>query len=521
MLRSARAVDAVSQIYAGASGREAEAMQLCSAITGGIPLGELLPRAAEAGAADVRVYGCVCDSRSVAPGDLFVAIRGSRVDGADFVAEAAARGAVAIACEEPLIDSPLPVIPVADARETFARLCQHFAGNPGQRLKLIGVTGTNGKTTTAHLIATILSAAEFECGLIGTLGYFDGADLEPAAWTTPPADVSAELLRRMVAHGCTHAVMEVSSHGLDQARVAGLDFEAACITNIRRDHLDYHRTWDRYRAAKAKLIAQVKPGGPVVINADDAGAASLLPLIDGPVLTIGLEADADISAEIIEQCLSEQTFLLTAGSETVPVRTSLIGRHHVSNCLAAAAVGLALGIDLLTVVRGLESVKRVPGRLERLECGQPFGVFIDYAHTPDALETVLATLRGLTGGKLICVFGAGGQRDAGKRPLMGKAVERFADLAVVTSDNPRRENPAQIIREIVAGFHSTEKVEIVPDRATAIRWALSAAEPGDCVLIAGKGHERYQIVGDQRIAFDDAEVACEWLYEVCPYADAA
>lgn len=496
-------------------------MQLCSAITGGVPLGKLLPEAADYDAADLRVYGCVCDSRSVAPGDLFVAIRGQRVDGTLFAAEAAQRGAVAIACEEPLIESTLPVVRVANARETYARLCQQFAGNPGDRLKLIGVTGTNGKTTTSHLIAGILSAAGYDCGLVGTLGYFDGIDLEPASWTTPPPDVLADLLARMAANGCSHAVMEVSSHGLDQARVAGLNFEAACVTNVRRDHLDYHPTWDDYRQAKAKLFRHLKPSGLAVINADDAGAAGLLPMLDGAALTIGIEAEADITATIVEHCLSEQTFLLTAGSDTVPVRTRLIGRHHVYNCLTAAAVGLAQGIDLLTVVRGLESVKRVPGRLERLECGQPFGVFVDYAHTPDALETVLTTLRGLTAGKLICVFGAGGGRDPGKRPLMGHAVDRLADLAIVTSDNPRRENPAQIIREIVSGFQSTERVEVVPDRATAIRWALSAAEPGDCVLIAGKGHERYQVIGDQRIAFDDAEVACEWLYEVCPYADAA
>ena len=496
-------------------------MQLCSAITGGVPLGKLLPDAGAHAAADLRVYGCACDSRSVSPGDLFVAIRGRRVDGTLYAAEAAERGAAAIACEEPLIESTLPVIRVADARETYARLCQQFAGNPGDQLKLIGVTGTNGKTTTSHLVAGILSAAGYDCGLIGTLGNFDGVDLEPASWTTPPADVLADLLGRMAAHGCSHAVMEVSSHGLDQSRVAGLKFEAACVTNVRRDHLDYHRTWDEYRAAKAKLFRHLKPSGLAVINADDAGAAGMLPMLEGAALTVGIEAEADITATIVEQCLSEQTFLLTAGSDTVPVRTRMVGRHHVYNCLTAAAVGLAQGIDLLTVVRGLESVKRVPGRLERLECGQPFGVFVDYAHTPDALETVLTTLRSLTAGKLICVFGAGGQRDPGKRPLMGQAVDRLADLAIVTSDNPRRENPAQIIREIVSGFQSTERVEVVPDRATAIRWALSAAEPGDCVLIAGKGHERYQVIGDQRIAFDDAEVACEWLYEVCPYADAA
>ena len=224
-------------------------------------------------------------------------------------------------------------------------------------------------------------------------------------------------------------------------------------------------------------------------------------------------ANAEITATALEKCISEQTFLLTAGSETIAVRTRMIGRHHVSNCLVAAAVGLTYGIDLPTVVRGLESVEYVPGRLQRLECGQPFGVFVDYAHTPDALECTLQTLREVTRGRLICVFGAGGDRDRRKRPLMGRAVEAGADLAIVTNDNPRTEDPQQIIREILDGFRNPEAAEVIPDRADAICRALGAAEAGDCVLIAGKGHENYQIVGHQRFEFDDAQVARDWLYE--------
>ncbi|MFZ5828533.1 MAG: Mur ligase family protein, partial [Planctomycetota bacterium] len=253
---------------------------------------------------------------------------------------------------------------------------------------------------------------------------------------------------------------------------------------------------------------------------DDSATAGYLPNIDGPVLTVGMNSTAEITGTLIEQYRSEQTFLLTAGSETAPVRTRMIGEHHVRNCLTAAAVGLAYGIDLATVVRGLEAVTQVPGRLERIECGQPFGVFVDFAHTPGALEVTLRSLRQVTSGRLICVFGAGGERDRQKRPLLGNVAERHADLLVLTNDNPRGEDPRKIIAEILTGISRPAEVQILPDREAAIRWALAAARTGDCVLIAGRGHERNQIVGNQRIPCDDREVAREWLYEVQPYADA-
>lgn len=496
-------------------------MQLCPSAGSAISLRQLLPDADLLGAGDIEVAGCACDSRRVAAGDVFVAIDGSQDDGRQHVAEAVARGACAVVCEPPLVEAGAPVVAVANARETFGRLCQELAGRPSQQLKVIGITGTNGKTTTAHLVASVLSTAGIDCGLIGTLGYFDGATMEPAVWTTPPADTLARLLGRMVHNGCTHAVMEVSSHALDQARVAGMQFDAACLTNVRRDHLDYHRTLDDYRVAKSKLFRQLVPQGVAVVNADDPTSAGYLNRLDRPVLTVGVRAAAEISGTLVEQMVSEQTFLLTAGSETVPVRTRMIGLHHVYNCLEAAAIGLAYGIDLMTVVRGLESMKQVPGRLERIECGQPFSVFVDFAHTPDALNATLTALRDVTRGRLICVFGASGERDHGKRPQMGRAVEQLADLAIITSDNPRSENPTAIIRDVLGGFESNAKTEVVPDRATAIRWALGSAAPGDCVVIAGKGHETYQIVGAQRIPFDDREVAKEWLYEVRPFADAA
>ncbi len=491
-------------------------MQVVFGGGGGISLRRLLPEAEFLGADDIGVTSCCCDSRQVRPGDLFAALPGSVHDGHHFAREAAARGAGAVLAQRPVGGLHLPICLVADSRVAYGRVCQALAGDPSKHVRVIGVTGTNGKTTTACLIAGVLSAAGHGVGLLGTLGGFDGVELQESRLTTPPPDELARWLARTVANGCSHAVLEVSSHALDQSRVAGIELDAACVTNVRRDHLDYHRSILDYRLTKSRLLEHLSGHGFAVINADDPTSASYLARIDVPVLTIGIHSAAEISATILERYISEQTFLLTAGDETVPVRTRMIGTHHVYNCLIAAAAGLAYGIDLLTVARGLEAVEHVPGRLQRLECGQPFGVFVDYAHTPDALTCCLQTLREVVDGRLICVFGAGGDRDQHKRPLMGRAVESGADLAVLTTDNPRTEHPRTIQRDVLRGFRLPEQVVAIPDRAEAIRWALLEARLGDCVLIAGKGHETYQIVGHRRIDFDDCEVARRWLYQAQP-----
>ena len=488
-------------------------------LVGHLSLRELLPEAEFLGADDIRVSGCACDSRQIAAGQLFAALPGSRHDGRQFIAEAVARGCAAVLAQPPVPEIALPTCIVANARDAYGRICQALAGNPSQKLKLIGITGTNGKTTTSCLIAGILAEAGFRLGLLGTLGYLDGETLREASHTTPPADQLATLLARMVRHGCSHAVMEVSSHALDQSRVAGVQFDAACVTNVSHDHLDYHRTLYDYRLSKSKLFGYLSPEGLAVINADDPTSAGYLHQLDGPVLTVAMRSAAEITGTLIEQCLSEQTFLLTAGNETAPVRTRMIGVHHVYNCLIAAAVGLSYGLDLPMVVRGLEGVEQEPGRLERIECGQPFGVFVDFAHTPDALTHCLRTLREVTQGRLLCVFGAGGDRDRQKRPPMGAAVESLADVAIVTSDNPRSEDPWQIAADVLQGFQEPGEAELMLDRTKAIHWALGNARLGDCVLIAGKGHEDYQIIGDRRIPLDDREIARTWLYEMQPYAE--
>jgi UDP-N-acetylmuramoyl-L-alanyl-D-glutamate--2,6-diaminopimelate ligase len=491
-------------------------MQSCPERGDRIRLREVLPEAEFVGTDDIEVGGCSRDSRLVQPGELFAALPGSRVDGHDFAAQAAARGCAAILAQRPMGGLSVPVCYVPDSRVAYGRVCQALAGNPSRQLKVVGVTGTNGKTTTTHLIASILSTAGLKPGLMGTLGSFDGEEFEPSPMTTVPPEVLAAWLSRMVRNRCSHAVLEVSSHALDQSRIAGIGLDAACVTNVQRDHLDYHHSIRDYRLTKSRLLDYLAGDGFAVLNADDATSAVYLGRVTSPALTIGIRSAAEITGSLLERSASEQTFLLSAGSQHIPVRTRMIGTHHIYNCLMAAAVGLAYGVDLAAVVRGLEAVQHVPGRLERLECGQPFGVFVDFAHTPDALTGCLQTLRDVTEGRVICVFGAGGDRDRQKRPLMGRAVEADADLAVITNDNPRNEDPQAIAQDILLGFSHPQAAAVILDRAQAIAWALAQAQPGDCVVIAGKGHEKYQIFGSRRVDFDDAQVARQWLYVMQP-----
>jgi len=487
-------------------------VRTCSVADRLLSLRALLPEAEFIGADDICPFRCTSDSRRVRPGDLFAALPGDRYDGHQFIAEAIRRGATSVLCERRQSGLGVPCGIVPHVHHAYGRLCQALAGNPSFNLKLIGITGTNGKTTTSCLIASVLLKAGHRVGVAGTLGYFDGQEIEPATHTTPPPDTLAPLLARMVTNECSHATLEVSSHALAQSRIAGVRLDVACVTNVSRDHLDYHNSLQDYRLAKSKIFDYLAPEGVAVVNADDAIAMGYLRHFPGPALTVGIRQSAEITATPLEQFPSEQTFLLTAGSETVPVRTRMIGAHHIYNCLTATAVGLTYGLDLATVVRGLEAVDYVPGRLQRIECGQPFSLFIDYAHTPDALAGTLQALRKVTSGRLICVFGAGGDRDRQKRPLMGREVEKLADCAVLTSDNPRHEDPQEIVADIRDGFQQPAAARVIIDRTEAIHWALAQARPGDCLLIAGKGHEDYQIVGEERIPLDDRQIAENWLY---------
>ncbi len=377
--------------------------------------------------------------------------------------------------------------------------------NLSDRLRVVGVTGRNGKTTTSCLIAGILAHAGNKVGLLSRLGYFDGEDVEYAAEPTPEPDRLAALLARMLQNGCTYAVMDVSNRGLEQSLAAGLHYDAACVTNFAEKN-------------GLTLFDHLRGEGLAVLNADDPASAGYLRRIDGPALTVGINSPAEIMGTPIEQFPSEQTFLITAGSDTMPVRTQMIGRHHIYNCLSAAAVGLAYGVELPRIVRTLEAAKHVPGRLERIECGQPFSVFVDFARTPDALAGCLQTLRAVTRGRLICVFGVESEDDEPKHPLLGRVLEQGADAAIVTSADPLDEDPTAVIQDLLSGFKRPDRAEIIPQRRAAIHRALSLAQTGDCVLIAGKGYETLHIEDVENLSPDDRQIASDWLYEVRPFA---
>ncbi|MCK4601179.1 MAG: UDP-N-acetylmuramoyl-L-alanyl-D-glutamate--2,6-diaminopimelate ligase, partial [Phycisphaerae bacterium] len=368
-----------------------------------------------------------------------------------------------------------------------------------------------GKSTVTHLIREILTAARYKAAMLGTISYETGRRSTPAVTTTPDPVSLAEMTAEMVEAGKTHLVMEVSSHALDQRRTAGIDFSNVVLTNISGDHLDYHKTMAQYTAAKRRLFEQAGAGSSAVINRDDPSGAAFAAATEAEVLWYGLSPAAKLRGRIERIDTAGTHFAMILGDCEVPVATPLIGRHNVLNCLAAAGACATLGVELSTVAEALAKVEYVPGRLQRVRVAAPYQVFVDYAHTDDAMENVLAALRPLTSGRVIVVFGCGGDRDRSKRPRMARIAERLADRIVITSDNPRSEDPQVIINEIVAGLSEMgrSRTDVVADRRAAIDLAIGRANASDVVLIAGKGHERYQVVGSERIDFDDIAVAAE------------
>jgi UDP-N-acetylmuramoyl-L-alanyl-D-glutamate--2,6-diaminopimelate ligase len=478
---------------------------------GAVSLREALPKSRWLRAGDVRFSSCTSDWRVCRPGDVFFALTTADGDGHEDAALAVEKGAAAIVAER-LVPVDAPVVLVKDSRAALARVCQALAGHPSRQLRTIGITGTAGKTVTSMLLASILEAAGQTAGVMSSLGNSDSVTQSAATGQTPTAPEFADWLRRMAVAEVGAAVLEISSQALAQRRTSGIGLDAAVLTNIKQDHLDEHNTARAYHRIKRRIFSLLKPGGLAVVNADDHRCRNLIPKLKGPVLTYALHAEADITASVLERSRSEQTFLITAGSDSVPVRTRMIGDHHVSNCLAAAAVGLALGFDLDTIVRGLEAVERIPGRLERLECGQPFGVFVDAAAAPDTLALAIKTVRQVTSGRVFVVCGSRGGSDRNQRALVGRVLERGCRVPVITSDDPGHEEPLQIAHGLLDGFNKPHKAQVIPDRAAAIRWALSQAREGDAVLIAGKGDRGGQLVGRKRMKHDDREVACAWLY---------
>jgi UDP-N-acetylmuramoyl-L-alanyl-D-glutamate--2,6-diaminopimelate ligase len=466
---------------------------------------------------DIEITEVAYDSRKVKPGTLFVAIRGEKADGNNFVSDAAARGAAAIVSEQSrpeTIAANFPWIKVPDARKVLASVGANYFGRPADVLKLVGITGTNGKTTTSYLVDSILRAAGCEVGLLGTIAYRLVRETRPATHTTPESLDLQNFLADVVRAGGTHAVLEASSHALALDRLWGCPFAVAIFTNLTRDHLDYHKTFEDYFAAKRRLFegAGAAAPGVAVINQDDAYGKQLAGLA-ARTLTYGLEPGADITARKPELSFSGLEFRAETPIGKIDVRSALVGRFNVSNILAAIGAGVALHLTPEVIAAGIAQLSSVPGRFERIDLGQPFLVVVDYAHTDDALRNLLSTAKELhAGGRIITLFGCGGDRDRTKRPLMGEAAGRSSDVVVLTSDNPRSEDPLLIINDAIVGVQRTKaKVLVEPDRERAIEIALDQARPGDIVLLAGKGHETSQVLRDASIDFDDREMARRML----------
>jgi UDP-N-acetylmuramoyl-L-alanyl-D-glutamate--2,6-diaminopimelate ligase len=459
---------------------------------------------------DLEITGVCEDSREVRPGNLFVARAGTKVDGARYLSDAAHRGAVAAVVQTKSTPSALPQIVVEDTAVAASTLANLFYGDPSSKVRVLGVTGTNGKTTTTYLIRHILSTIKSRCGMVGTVEIDDGLTRREASMTTPAATDIAALLATMRDKGCRACAMEVSSHALDQRRVAGVTFAGAAFTNLTGDHLDYHKTMDNYAAAKAALFATLSQTAVAVVNDDDKWSDRMVRDCQGRVIRFGFGKNADYRARDVAITATGSNFILHTPDGRAEVNMQLIGRHNIENALAASAlVGEVFGLSVHQIAAGLRDAAGAPGRLQAVRLGQPFAVLVDYAHTDDALENVLTALRPLTRGKLRVLFGCGGDRDRTKRPRMARTAEKLADALYVTSDNPRTEDPQSILEEVVAGLSqiARHRATVEIDRRTAIERILGDAGPGDVVLIAGKGHENYQIIGTEKRHFDDVEEA--------------
>jgi len=464
--------------------------------------------------ANLQVKGITCDSKAVKKSFVFVAIKGSRQDGSRFIKDAVANGAGIVVVEEGQRKIKVPekvkLLKVNDCREFLSEACAEFYGRPSGKIKIIGITGTNGKTTVAYLIEAIAKKAGYACGVIGTINHRFKDQKITAKNTTPGPGELQELLSKMLKQRIKYCAMEVSSHALDQKRVAGVNFTHAIFTNLTQDHLDYHKNLENYFQAKAKLFRALTPASVAIINNDDQYSRRLKQLTSAKVLTYGIKNKADFSARNIKFSMSGSTFTLSAPGIKAKMKSNLVGRHNIYNILTAIAWGFSENLDFGKIQSAIENFKTVPGRLEKVNSGKGYNIFVDYAHTPDALFNAISSLRPLAGKKIIVVFGCGGERDKLKRPKMGRIVTQLADYAIITSDNPRSEDPMRIIRDICAGIRKNN-FRVIPDRFKAIQAGLRLAEKDDCLLIAGKGHENYQVLKNKVLNFSDRKAAQKCL----------
>lgn len=481
-------------------------------------LARLVPGAVLEGDAALEVGAIFHDSRKVVGKGLFVCIPGATVDGHDYIAQAARSGAVCALVERDVaVPEGMARLKVADVRAAVRRIAPYFYDYPGRRMRMIGITGTNGKTTTSYLIRAILREAGYRVGLVGTIQAMVDDEALPVKNTTPDVVDLQNLLAIMAERGAQYAVMEVSSHALDQERAAGCEFDTAVFTNVTQDHLDYHKTFENYIAAKAKLFALVgaesatKQGKAVVVNADDAAGAAMLAASCCRTLTYGMRG-GELRAEDVSVTAQGVSFTVTGAFGRMPLKLKLTGLFNVYNALAAVGASLAEGVAPETIRAALEKFASVPGRFELVNAGQSFSVIVDYAHTPDGLENILKTARQIAKRRIITVFGCGGDRDRTKRPIMGRIAAELSDVVIATSDNPRTEDPEFILSQVEEGVLPAlggKEHHKITDRRAAIFAAIRMAQPDDIVVIAGKGHENYQILRDKTIHFDDKEVARE------------
>jgi UDP-N-acetylmuramoyl-L-alanyl-D-glutamate--2,6-diaminopimelate ligase len=471
---------------------------------------------------NIEIGGIAVDSRKVRQGDLFVALRGERTDGHEFLPQAARAGAAAALVEREIPSLPLPAVRVPSTAAALPAAAARFYGDPTAKLAVVGVTGTNGKTTVTYLLESIFAAAGKKSAVIGTINYRVGDETLRTGLTTPFPHELQEVMAKALSLGATHAVMEVSSHSAAQGRIAGVRFDAGIFTNLSRDHLDFHGDMESYFEAKARFFREYLPAGGknhrIAINGDDPyGVRLAREFPDG--ITYGFRRECDVSPESVETDWSGTRMALRTPWGEIETRTSLIGAYNTSNVMAAISAACLVGIPVDAVRAGVESLFFIPGRMEEIPNVRGLHIFVDYAHTPEGMDRVLATLEGLGGGRLITVFGCGGNRDRGKRPEMGRVSALRSDVVLVTSDNPRNEDPGAIISDILPGLRAEGFIEangetswedgyflVIADRKAAIERALSLARPGDTVAIAGKGHENVQIVGDRSLPFDDREI---------------
>ncbi|MFA6378963.1 MAG: UDP-N-acetylmuramoyl-L-alanyl-D-glutamate--2,6-diaminopimelate ligase [Candidatus Omnitrophota bacterium] len=462
----------------------------------------------------LQISSVDCDSRKVKPGSLFVALKGTKSDGIQYVQQALENGASCVVkSPDHVIDFSVNsacLLEVSDTKAFLKSLALRFYQDPSRVVQCIGITGTNGKTTTTYLVESILRAASRPCGVIGTINCHFGSRIIKIQNTTPSLVDICDYLSQMHSEGFNYCAMEVSSHALDQGRAEAVDFKVGVFTNLTQDHLDYHKDMEDYFLAKTKLFAMLSKASTAVLNIDDFYGKRLTEKTSANILSYGIKEKADVFATKINLGLEKTSFVLTMQQDECAIETSLIGMHNIYNILAACAACRALGIDLEHIREGIENMHCVPGRLEPVDCGQKFSVFVDYAHTDDALKNVLESIRAIKKSKIILVFGCGGDRDKEKRAKMGKVASELADFSIITNDNPRSENPEDIVNKIVTGF-THDHYFIILDRKEAIMRALGMAKGGDVVLIAGKGHENYQILKNEKIDFDDRQIVREIL----------